>query len=130
MNRNATAALLRSGRRAVALGLGFSMLVTGSLYADVFARIGASGSRHDAPAPREAGAAHVRDAAKAEDRSAHFSVISTISPGSLAAAYQVMRAREDGGAPAASGPAQGRAILSGLGIPSALDAYGEVLESD
>ncbi len=110
------------------------MLVTGSLYADLFARTGASGSRQDAPASRETGTAYARpptgDPAKAEDRSAHFSVISTISPGSLAAAYQVMRAREDGGEPAASGPAQGRAILSGLGIPSALDAYGEVLDAD
>lgn len=110
------------------------MLVTGSLYADLFARTGASGSRQDAPASRETGTAYARPStsgpAKAEDRSAHFSVISTISPGSLAAAYQVMRAREDGGEPAASGPAQARAILSGLGIPSALDAYGEVLDAD
>ena len=110
------------------------MLVTGSLYADVFARTGASGSRQDAPASRETGAAFARssagDAAAAGERPAHFSVLSTISPGSLAAAYQVMRAREDGGETAASESAQGRAILSGLGIPSALDAYGEVLDSD
>lgn len=108
------------------------MLVTGSLYADLFARTGVSGSRQDVPVSRETGAAVARppagDAAPAGERPAHFSVISTISPGSLAAAYQVMRAREDGGETAA--PAQGRAILSGLGIPSALDAYGEVLESD
>ena len=110
------------------------MLVTGSLYADLFARTGAFGSREDAPAPRETGTAYARpsagDAATAGERPAHFSVISTISPGSLAAAYQVMRAREDGGGTATPGPAQGRAILSGLGIPSALDAYGEVLDSD
>lgn len=111
------------------------MHVSASRYADLFARIGAS-PQQDA---RGAVTAQQQQStlspsrektAEPEDRPAYFSMISTISPGSLAAAYQVMRAREDGGAPAASGPAQGRAILSGLGIPSALDADGEVLESD
>lgn len=107
------------------------MLVSGSLYADLSARTGGSGQQ-DA---RGAVAAHrqepafaaSREKAEPEDRPAYFSMISTISPGSLAAAYQVIRAREDGGEAA---PAGGRAILSGLGIPSALNAYGEVLEAD
>jgi len=54
----------------------------------------------------------------------HFSVISTISPGSLAAAYQALHA-----GPAAKTQGE-RAILSGLGVPGALSAYKEVLESD
>ena len=112
---------------------GVPMLVSGSLYADLFARLGASSSRQearDAPTARETGAAPAPagDAAGADGRPPHFSVISTIRPGSLAAAYQAMRAREDGAGPAASGPAQ--AILSGQGVPSALSAYREVLESD
>jgi len=48
-----------------------------------------------------------------------FTMISTISHGSLAAAYQTLRA-----APVA---ALGEpAILSGLGVPAALAAYGEM----
>lgn len=114
------------------------MLVTGSLYADLFARIGAPAPRQDAgnqpasaaaqPAPPTRGNAPADDA-RPDQRTPHFSMISTVSPGSLAAAYHVMRAG-DGGADPAAAPAQDRAILSGLGIPSALDAYGEVLDSD
>lgn len=55
---------------------------------------------------------------------AHFSMISTISPGSLASAYQALRA-----APAAR--TQGEpVILSALGVPAALAAYDEVREAD
>jgi hypothetical protein len=61
-----------------------------------------------APEPREGG---------------HFRQISTISPGSLAAAYQAIRAQEAGIAPPVASAAS--AILSGLGIPAALAAYGE-----
>lgn len=54
---------------------------------------------------------------------AHFTMISTISPGSLAAAYHTLRS-----APVAvSGEP---AILSGLGVPAALAAYSEVVETD
>jgi len=113
------------------------MLVSGSVYADLFARLGASGSRQearDAPVARETGAAFTPapagNAADADDRPSRFSMISAISPGSLAAAYQVIRAREEGAAPAAPAPAGERAILSGLGVPSALSAYGEVLDAD
>ena len=107
------------------------MLVSGSVYADLFARLGAP-AQHDARGAvtaqrQEPAVAAPRDkAAEPEDRPACFSMISTISPGSLAAAYQVIRSREGGGDAA---PAGERAILSGLGIPSALDAYGEVLEA-
>jgi hypothetical protein len=55
-------------------------------------------------------------------------VISTISPGSLAAAYHAMRGQAEGDA-AGHGAMGQRAILSGLGIPAALDAYGEILET-
>ena len=108
------------------------MLVSGSLYADLFARIGGSGQQ-DA---RGAVTAHRQEpalsaprekTAEPEEKPAYFSMISTISPGSLAAAYQVIKAREGGGDAA---PAGERAILSGLGIPSALSAYGEVLDAD
>lgn len=110
------------------------MHVSASRYADLFARIGAS-PQQDA---RGAVTAQQQQStlspsrektAEPEDRPAYFSMISTISPGSLAAAYQVIRAREEGGE-AASAPSGERAILSGLGIPSALDAYGEVLGED
>lgn len=114
------------------------MLVTGSLYADLFARIGARAPGQDAgnqpasaaarPAPPTRDATQPDDA-RPDQRTAHFSMISTVSPGSLAAAYHVMRA-SDGEADPAAAPARDRAILSGLGIPSALDAYGEVLDSD
>ncbi|RIK86308.1 MAG: hypothetical protein DCC69_07685 [Hyphomicrobiales bacterium] len=104
------------------------MLVTGSHHSHHFER---------APASRQAAggqpqAAPRDDAREAAGRPAHFSMISTISPGSLAAAYQALRARQvgdDAGAMAAM-PARDPAILSGLGIPAALDAYGEVLDAD
>lgn len=79
---------------------------------------------HAAPTTTAAGAAPAGAAARA-DAPARFSVISTISPGSLSAAYHAMRAQ--GGA---SAPAGDPAILSGLGIPAALTAYGEVLAAD
>lgn len=66
----------------------------------------------------------------AAGRPAYFSMISTISPGSLAAAYHSIRAQGAAGAGSGPGPAGDPAILSGLGIPSALSAYGEVLDED
>lgn len=114
------------------------MIVTGSLHADLFARPGSSGQRENVgatsarPAPASS-SAPAANPGQPEERPAFFSMISTISPGSLAAAYQVMRSRDaegDAAAGPARGEAQDRAILSGLGIPSALDAYGEVLETD
>ena len=88
------------------------MLVSGSLHADFSARTGAPVNEAPAVTSSPAG-----------DRQGHFSVISTIRPGSLAAAYHAMRGQAEGGA-----AGQG-AILSGLGIPAALDAYGEILET-
>ena len=58
----------------------------------------------------------------------HFRSISAISPGSLAAAYQAIRAHESIVAPPI--PAGEPAILSGLGIPGALAAYGEFAGED
>jgi hypothetical protein len=113
------------------------MLVAGSLYADLFARIGAS-SQHEArnaaaqekSHPASAPTAHGADGGQGQ---AYVSMISPISHGSLAAAYQMIRGREaeglgqpgqDRGGEAAAQ----RSILSGLGIPSAMSAYDEVLE--
>lgn len=105
------------------------MLVTASLCSDRSARPAAPAARQaafDQPgtAPRD-------DGREAGDRPGHFSMISTISPGSLAAAYQALRTRgaDEAGAPAAA-PAGDPAILSGLGIPAALGAYDEVMDAD
>ena len=103
------------------------MLVTASFHSGQFARPASSApGKADAGLP-QAGP-HRRDAGEAAERPAHFSMISTISPGSLAAAYHTLRAREA----EASGlaPAAEPAVLSGLGIPAALAAYGEVLDAD
>lgn len=58
----------------------------------------------------------------------YFRSISSISYGSLAGAYQSFRSLDSEAAPAArqSAPA---AILSGAGIPAALQAYSEAMES-
>lgn len=115
------------------------MLVTGSPYASLFARIGVPSQQEarDTTAqqkPQSAPPPAVKDGERGDDRP-YFSMISPISQGSLAAAYQAIRSRETAdaavatGAPAAT-PAGERAILSGLGIPSALSAYGEVLDGE
>lgn len=71
------------------------------------------------------GAAAARDAGAAE-RPAYFRAISAISPGSYAAAYQAIRAAEAAMVVAPVQHVSGEpAILSGLGIPAALSAYGE-----
>lgn len=105
------------------------MLVTTSFQLGSFARPPSSAPREaNAGLPQPASPAPRRDAAGADDGSAHFSMISTISPGSLAAAYHSLRSREA----EASGlaPAADPAVLSGQGIPAALAAYGEVLGDD
>lgn len=58
----------------------------------------------------------------------YFRSISSISYGSLAGAYQSFRSLDSEAAPAEhrSAPA---AILSGAGIPAALQAYSEAMES-
>ena len=120
------------GYRIAIFGV-LGMLVSGSLYADLFARTGTSGQQNEtrsASVKNSPAAAPVGEAPRSDDRPAYFSMISTISPGSLAAAYQVIRAKETGDEGGASAQSRDPAILSGLGIPSALDAYGEVLESD
>ncbi len=114
------------------------MLVTGSLYADLFARLGAS-SQHEArdAATQQKPQSPSLPAARNADGEAgepYFSMISPISHGSLASAYQMIRGRETDGVgqitlgQGAEATHQ-RAILSGLGIPSALSAYDEVLEA-
>lgn len=64
----------------------------------------------------------------------HF-VLSTVGASSLAAAYQAMRALEAGqggdAAPAATDTGNSpAAIASGVGVPGALSAYGEILAMD
>lgn len=63
----------------------------------------------------------------------YFRSISAISPGSLAGVYQSMRAQQASPGFQARGiaPIETKAvsaILSGSGIPAAMNAYGEVLE--
>ncbi len=96
------------------------MLVIGSVQTAYPVR-SAAGAASAAQAAAPAGIAAVSG-----DRPAHFSMISTISPGSLAAAYHAMRAPDASSSASAGTPA----ILSGQGIPSALGAYGEVLDID
>jgi len=106
------------------------MLAIGSIQAAYPARPATvEATRGAAPAHAADRAAPAGAAAAGNDRPAHFSVISTISPGSLAAAYHAIRGHD---APAAAGTSSAGtpAILSGLGIPAALDAYGEVLDAD
>ena len=74
-----------------------------------------------------AGATPPADTQKPRE-TAHFSQISAISPGSLAAAYQAIRAQEAAIAPPV--PAGDPAILSALGIPAAFAAYGEFDAAD
>lgn len=58
------------------------------------------------------------------DTQPHFTMISTITPGSFAGAYQTLR----GASPVA--PLAEAVILSGVGVPSAIAAYGEVIDTD
>lgn len=92
------------------------MVVGGFPLAVLHARPAAANSAAASPAPAPA---------MPEPREGgHFRQISAISPGSLASAYQAIRAQEAGMMPpvAAGAPA----ILSGLGIPAALSAYAEM----
>lgn len=59
-----------------------------------------------------------------------FRSISSISYGSLAAAYQSMKAQEMGEGGTASRSSSEPAVLSAQGIPAAMRAYDEVLEYD
>lgn len=66
-----------------------------------------------------------------ETNPTYFRSISSVGYGSLAGAYQSFRALESaaGGRPATADTGQAPAILSGMGIPAALSAYGEAIES-
>lgn len=107
------------------------MIVGGFSYAGTLARPNA------APAIPAASGSGFEDEGEIEAGPAYFRTISSISHGSLAAAYQAIRAQEvgtveteanDDGVPQT--PEGDTAILSGLGIPAALAAYGEVIEVD
>lgn len=92
------------------------MHLTGSLHQGHAARPAVPAAAGPAAVPHEAAAPAAR-----------FSMISTISPGSLARAYQALRGLEAGPAPKAVAGGD-PAILSGQGIPAALRAYGEAIE--
>ena len=77
-----------------------------------------------APARPVASGGAVSSTDAPQQQPGHFRQISAISPGSLAAAYQAIRAHE--AAIVAPVPAGEAAILSGLGIPSAFEAYREM----
>ena len=92
------------------------MIVTGFSLSGAPARptaSGGTGSSGEIPRPQQSG---------------HFRQISAISPGSLAAAYQAIRAQDAAIAPPI--PASEPAILSGLGIPAAFEAYSETMAAE
>lgn len=116
------------------------MIIGGFSHAGTFARPGAgSASAHSLPGPLDRGSD--RDGSAPDERPTYFRTISAISPGSLAAVYQAMKAHEAAMGPEAKTEVQtvkaagtdGQAaeeasILSGLGIPAAMSAYGEAIE--
>lgn len=103
-------------------------MYTGLTYAGTLTRPAPLAVRSDDPAQRNpAGNGH----------QGYFRTISQISHGSLASAYQAMKAHDltgiTAGNPVRSEPAQPLAfasgsISSGRGIPSAMSAYAEVME--
>jgi hypothetical protein len=104
------------------------MIVGGFSYAGTLSRPGGAGASQ--PTGGAAVQAPVEESrqSSAEDptRPAYFRAISSISHGSLAAAYQVMRAHDAAMPPQPAFDAA-PAINSGLGIPSAMKAYGEAI---
>lgn len=83
-----------------------------------------------APQPVENRGGH-QSASRAEIEAnpAYFRSITSISYGSLASAYQSFRTADAASRGAASPQGPG-AIASGAGIPAALQAYGESMETD
>lgn len=94
------------------------MFVSGLSFAGVPMRPVASSAVEAASSPAE----------HDDAQPAYFRSISAISPGSLASAYQAIRAHETAVVPVIPGGEP--AILSGLGIPGALAAYGETMKAD
>ena len=92
------------------------MIVGGFSFAGTGARPGAAAAE-PASSPAE----------QDDAQPAFFRTISAISPGSLASAYQAIRAHETAVVPAA--PAGEPAILSGMGLPGALEAYHEAMDA-
>ena len=106
------------------------MIVGGSFSAAAPVRPAASFA---AASPTEVTGRDVSVAAP-DRRPTHFTMISSISYSSLASAYQVMKAQQAGLAPLAhetpvAAASRDPAIISGLGVPAALDAYAEVSET-
>lgn len=104
------------------------MIVGGSLSATALASPAVSSAistRNEPPSPDVSVAA-------SETRPFHFTMISSISHSSLASAYQVMKAHQAGVGPTlpeTPGRLGEPAIISGLGVPAALNAYAEVLDT-
>ena len=103
------------------------MIVGGFSYAGTLSRPGsASASQPTGGAAVQAPVEEKpRDSSGTSDRSAYFSAISSISHGSLVTAYQTMRTQGTASA-APTAPGAAPAIKSGVGIPAAMSAYGEV----
>jgi hypothetical protein len=109
------------------------MIVGGFSYIGTRARHAHVGPAPQAPADRRDERSGAAREAPTEDPT-YFRTISAISPGSLAAVYQAMRAHEVSSASETGGVRRGApdgraVILSGAGIPVALAAYGEVMET-
>ena len=102
------------------------MIIGGFSHVGTLSRPGASGPARVLAEPED-------EAGGMSEAPTYFRALSSISPGSLAAAYQAIRAQEasaaeiDPAGAAAEEPAREPAILSGVGIPGALRAYGEVM---
>ncbi len=105
------------------------MIVGGENYSGVFAY--ASGQHGASPVSVPSATVSAAEETRQTNPS-YFRSISSVGYGSLAGAYQAMRALETGNSndarPAAE-PSTGQAILSGAGIPAALAAYGEAIGS-
>ena len=103
---------------------GQSMIVGGFSYVGTL-------SRQGAPTPTwlPAEAESEDEAIGMSEHPTYFRTLSSISPGSFAAAYKAIRTQESAmpGEGLPDEPAGEPAILSGLGIPGAMSAYAEVM---
>lgn len=104
------------------------MIVGGENYSGIFAHASGLHGIASVPAsPEKTSAEETR-----QTNPSYFRSISSVGYGSLASAYQAMRALEVANTDAAQpsdAPAGDQAILSGAGIPGALAAYTEAMES-
>lgn len=105
------------------------MIVGGENYSGVFAY--ASGQTSASPASVPSVPVSTAQETRQTNPS-YFRSISSVGYGSLAGAYQAMRALETGNsnvAESAAAPSSDQAILSGAGIPAAMAAYEEAITS-